>query len=396
MRRAACGLILLTIFLFGLLTSALAAGTVVEEDAPVADDISVNAYSAILLDMDKGDVLYEYNADEINYPASTTKIMTALLCLEHGDPEDVITVSDVIRDVPENASLGGLEVGEVMTVHQVLQLMLVVSASEATCVVAEYVAGDVDAFVEMMNDKAEELGCTNTHFVNPHGFPNSDHYTTARDLSKIALAAMEYKEFRDIVGAAVTTVEPTNIHGKQTIVSTNGILPGSKYPDYNYPYAIGIKTGHTSSAGFCLASAAEKDGLRLLCVVMGTPSRTSSFAQTISLFDWGYDNYDILNYGRDDVPEPELPAMTDTAEDSVFDQEEPEPTATPAPTPAPEPSASLTPAPSPEAPERQEIATRRFSELDAGSRRLMVMIGGVILAAFLLMVTMIVVLIRRR
>ena len=345
MNRVLRSLLLLLICLLLCFTPVLAAGTVTEQDAPVAEDLFLNAYSAILLNMDTGEVLYEYNADEQNYPASTTKIMTALLTLENGDPEDMVTVSSTAIDaIPSTASQWGLVPGEELTVHQLLQVMLVVSASEATTVAAEYVAGDIESFVEMMNERAQELGCTGTHFVNTHGFPNSDHYTTARDLSKIALEAMKYEEFREIVATAVTEIEPTNYSHSYSITSTNGLLPGSRYPEYDYPYAIGIKTGHTSYAGFCLVSAADKDGLRLLSVVMGTPSRESSFAQTIELFEWGYDNYDILNYGK--TPE-EGPAIVDPSTLAEAPDEEDETkedvmiTPTPSPSPSPSPSFSV-------------------------------------------------------
>ena len=210
-----------------------------------------------------------------------------------------------------------------MSVHRLLQALLVVSASEAANVVAEYISGSREKFVELMNEEAQELGCTGTHFANCHGLPNSEHYTTARDLAIIAQAAMEYEEFRDIVGSAVTTLAATNVHGTQKITSTNGVLPGSSYPNYSYPYAIGIKTGHTSVAGYCLVSAADKDGRRLLCVVMGCGSRTASFSQTIRLFDWGYDNYDALTYGVD-VPDPDLPDESDNQDSTLENEEEPE------------------------------------------------------------------------
>ena len=276
-----------------------------------------------------------YKADEKNYPASTTKIMTAYLCLKYGDPKDIVTVkSSAFEDLSQAASTGNLVVGETMSVHRLLQSLLVVSASEAANVVAEYISGSREKFVDLMNQEAQELGCTGTHFANCHGLPNSDHYTTARDLAIIAQAAMEYEEFREIVGSAVTTLAATNVHGTQQITSTNGVLPGSSYPGYSYPYAIGIKTGHTSVAGYCLVSAADKDGRRLLCVVMGCGSRTASFSQTVRLFEWGYENYDALTYGMD-VPDPELPDESDN-QDSTLEEAEPmsvQETAVPSPTP---------------------------------------------------------------
>lgn len=396
MNRAIRSLILCAIFVLCCFTPTLAAGTLVEQDAPVAEDISVRAYSAILLDMDSDMVLYEYNADEMNYPASTTKIMTAYLCLKYGDPEDTVTVSSsAFSDISAAASTGGLVVGETMTVHRLLQSLLVISASEAANVVAEYVSGSREEFVELMNEEAEALGCTGTHFANCHGLPNSDHYTTARDLAAIAMAAMEYKEFRDIVGSAVTTMEATNRHGARTIVSTNGLLPGSRYPDYNYPYAIGIKTGHTSVAGYCLVSAADKDGRRLLSVVMGTPSRVSSFAQTIDLFDWGYENYDIIAYNEAlTAPPPEPPADEPDSQlepDSVLElEEEPAPSLAPTPTPPPTPEpAAVSEALAP--PEESQTTAPVFS-----LTTMLIFLGVAIFLALALLVTLIVLLVRRR
>ena len=345
MNRVVRSFLLCLICLLLCFTPVLAAGTVTEQDAPVAEDLWLNAYSAILLNMDTGEVLYESNADEQNYPASTTKMMTALLTLENGDPKDMVTVSSTATDaIPSTASQWGLVPGEELSVHQLLQVMLVVSASEATTVAAEYVAGDIESFVEMMNERAQELGCTGTHFVNTHGFPNSEHYSTARDLSKIAMEAMKYEEFREIVATAVTEIEPTNYSRAYSITSTNGLLPGSRYPEYDYPYAIGIKTGHTSNAGFCLVSAADKDGLRLLSVVMGTPSRESSFAQTIELFEWGYANYDILTYGKTPTEGPAIVDPTTLAA-APDEEDETREDIVLSPSLSPSPSPSLTPPP---------------------------------------------------
>lgn len=288
----------LAILLFVCVIPVAATEAINESDTPMAEDINVNAYAAIVLDMKTGRVLYEHDADEKNYPASTTKIMTAYLALKYGDPDDMVTVSkDAFSDLSDLASTWDTVVGEEMRVYRALQEMLVVSASECANVIGEYISGSREEFVNLMNEEAQALGCTNTNFVNCHGLPRSQHYTTARDLATIAMAAMEYEEFREIVGSAVTVLEATNIHGVQSITSTNGILPGSSYPLYNYPYAIGIKTGHTSVAGYVLVSAANKDDTELLCVVMGCNTRESSFAQTIKLYDWAYENYDILTYG---------------------------------------------------------------------------------------------------
>lgn len=323
MKRLLSFLLTLSFVLSAAILPASAA-TLTESDAPVVPEIAVNAYSAILMDMDSGEILFDYDADEQNYPASTTKIMTAYLCCKYGNPKDNVTVSSsAFSNISALASTGGLEVGEKMTVHRLLQALLVVSASEAANVVGEYISGSHEEFVNLMNEEAQALGCTGTHFANCHGLPNDDHYTTAHDLARIARAAMEYEEIRDIVGSAVTTMEATNMSPAKTITSTNGILPGSSYPQYDYEYAIGIKTGHTYPAGYCLISAADNNGRRLLCVIMGCGSRESSFAQTIDLYEWGYENYEAILYGREPA-EPEAsqepPEEDSTVEDSVLEE----------------------------------------------------------------------------
>lgn len=297
-----------------------------ESDSPVAEDVSVTAYAAVVMDMESGKVLYDHDAEETNYPASTTKVMTALLCLEKGNLKDKVTVSSqAVNSLPAAASTGGISIGEEMTVYRLLQSMLVVSACEAANAIGEYIAGSQEAFVEMMNEKAQELGCEGTHFANCHGLPNSEHYTTAKDLAIIARAAMEYDVFREIVGSAVTTLEATNVHGEQKITSTNGLLPGSYYPAYNYPYAIGVKTGHASTSGYNLISASNKDGLELIVVVMGCGSREGSFAQSIKLFDWAYENYDILTWGENSTETTEVLEEApeyENIEDSTMEEEE--------------------------------------------------------------------------
>ena len=319
-RRITC-LILMLCMMAVCITPAMASNTIIEQDMPVAEDISVTAFAAILMDMDTGKVLFDKDIDEKNYPASTTKIMTAYLCLKYGDINDTVTVSShAFSNLSQLASTGGLKVGEEMSVYRLLQCLLVVSASEAANVVGEYISGSHEEFVNLMNEEAQALGCKNTHFANCHGLPNADHYTTAEDLAIIAKAAMEYDAFREIVGTAKTVMEATNKTKERTIISTNGILPGSSYPSYQYEHALGIKTGHTSFAGYCLVSAAEKDGHTLMCVILGTGSRTSSFRQTINLYEWGFENYDLLTYE---------PAVVDTGagqnlEEAMLEGENPE------------------------------------------------------------------------
>lgn len=320
-------LLLICIMLFSVCVSpVLASDTLHESDAPVADDVSVSAYAAIVVDMETGETLYDHDADEKNYPASCTKVMTAYLTLKYGDPDDMVTVtSDAFSNLSQQASTWDLKVGEEMTVYRALQCMLVVSACEAANVLGAYISGTKEEFVDLMNEEAQALGCTGTQFANCHGLPNSNHYTTARDLAIIAQAAMEYDVFREIVGSAINVLEPTNIHKEQRITSTNGLLPGSSYPSYNYEYAIGVKTGHSSTAGYNLVSAANKDGQELMVVVMGVGSREGSFSQSIKLYDWAYENYEYLTWGQDNAITEELveeaPEYEET-ETSIVEEEE--------------------------------------------------------------------------
>lgn len=392
MKRISALVLILLFTLSSVILPVCASDRLNESDSPMADPITISAKAAILINMDTGETLYEYDADEQNYPASTTKVMTAYLCLKYGDPKDEVTVSSsAFSNISQRASTGGLVVGETMTVHRLLQALLVVSASEAANVVGEYISGTHEEFVNLMNEEAQALGCTGTHFANCHGLPNPDHYVTARDMAIIATAAMQYEEFRDIVGSAVTTMEKTNKHGEQVITSTNGILPGSSYPNYNYEYAIGIKTGHTEPAGYCLISAADKDGLRLLCVVLGCGSRTGSFDQTIKLYNWGYENYDLLTYGYTAVPTPE-PA-------------EPEPEETPEPSPTPTPTPSLSPSPEPSPVQLSAAPTEEAADASEGINwaaltgpmlPLTIVICAIILVILILIVMVIVLMVKRR
>ena len=265
-----------------------------------ADAPAVYCRAAYLMAMDTGEVLYAYNADAANYPASTTKIMTAYLCLKYGNVNDYFTVSHSSRFDLTGASLAGLAVGERLSVYGLLQALLTVSGCDAANVIGEYISGSCGAFVDLMNQEAAALGCTNTHFVNCHGVPTPYHYTTVHDIALIANAAMQYPVFREIVGSAQVTLEATNLRGARVLKNTNGLLPGSG-SDYSYPYAIGIKTGSSSASGYCLVSAAEKDGVRLMCVIYGAPSSSSRNAQSVNLLNWGFENYNPNTIARGSI-----------------------------------------------------------------------------------------------
>ena len=256
----------------------------------------------ILMEESTGTILYEKNSDEAHYPASITKIMTTLLALENGNLSDMVTFSD---DAINNTEGSGIarDYGEQMTLEQCLYGVMLESANECAYAVAEHVGGTVENFVDMMNAKAKELGCTNTHFANPHGLQDENHYTTAHDMALIAQAAYQNETFRIIIGTKMYTIPPTNKHAEETVLRNHHDMlctyhnPNRKYL---YPYCVGGKTGYTATANSTLVTYAEKDGMTLICVVMNTQS-PNQFIDTVNLFDYAFDNFQVLNVAENDT-----------------------------------------------------------------------------------------------
>ena len=263
---------------------------------------TVRAKSALLLELNSDQILLEQNADQQIYPASLTKIMTCLLTLEHGTLSDVVTVSETaLQNLDAAGSTAGLQAGEQLTLEQLLYCMMLSSANEACNVAAEYVAGSVEAFVDMMNAEAAALGCTGTHFANPHGLHDENHYTTARDLSLIAKEALKSETFQTITSTVAYEVPATNLSEARELQTTNLLeTPGSRY---YYEYASGVKTGFTTPAGRCLISTAEKPDskLKLLSVVCGAEDvlldsgeiENQNFTETKALFEYGFENFEF-------------------------------------------------------------------------------------------------------
>lgn len=263
----------------------------------LADSQKPNLVSkaAILMDNKTGKILYAKNENEKMYPASTTKIMTAILTLENCHLDEVVTVSyDAVMSIPDGYSSAFLQVGEQLTVEQLLQLLLVHSANDAANTLAEYVGGSVESFVSMMNTKVHELGLSHTHFSNTFGMHDDNHYTTAQDLALIMQYCIKNNNFRRISGSASCALPATNKYGTRRYNSTNELMipNNSNY----YPYLTCGKTGYTSQAGDCLVSCGFKDDLELICVILGgkTVNDVSTrFSETKKLYHYGYDNYSI-------------------------------------------------------------------------------------------------------
>ncbi|MBE7048710.1 MAG: D-alanyl-D-alanine carboxypeptidase [Ruminococcaceae bacterium] len=260
-----------------------------------AEEPEIQSASAIMIHAGTNRVIYEKNPDIKVYPASTTKIMTALLAIEALEPSTELTVSESAIMIDRDGSNMGLLRDEVLTVEQLLYGLLVHSANDAANVLAEAVSGDIATFVDTMNLRATELGMTGTHFVNTHGYHDEEHYTTARDMMKLAVCAMEQPLFRQVVATATYEIPPTNKYEETRILSNSNALV-NRIRDHRYAYdgAAGIKTGYTQDAGSCLVSYAERNGLGYYCVTFSAPVEYEgnySFLDSIALFNYGFNDF---------------------------------------------------------------------------------------------------------
>jgi D-alanyl-D-alanine carboxypeptidase (penicillin-binding protein 5/6) len=262
---------------------------------------NVSAEAIYSAELSTGKVLFEKNSHEKMYPASTTKVMTALLVIENCELTDTATASyNAISIIPSGYSTANIQVGETLTIEDLLYALMLPSANEAANVLAEHVAGSIASFATMMNTRAEELGCENTHFVNANGIHNEDHYSTAYDLYLIAKEAMKSDTFRKIVSTTSYTLPATEQYSTndRVLKNTNQLLhvnKSSKADNYYYKYCIGIKTGFTTQAQNCLISASSKDGLEIINVVLGAGSTEDNlsvrYLDSIELFNNAYNNY---------------------------------------------------------------------------------------------------------
>ncbi len=258
--------------------------------------IDVYSNSAILIDGKTGEVLFEKNSNQKVYPASTTKILTAYIALSQGYTmkEQIIPSRTAVMSVPKGSSLAYFSENEILNLEQVLYGLMLPSGNDAANILAEHISGSVSDFADLMNSTAKDLGATNSNFVNANGLHNDNHYTTAADLAKIACACMKIEKFREIVSQSKYDMPATNISKtSRTFLNTNKLLLSGG--EYFYPYATGIKTGFTTQAGNCLVASASKDGLDLISVVLGGSiipvNKSTAFTDTISLFDYGFENY---------------------------------------------------------------------------------------------------------
>lgn len=260
------------------------------DDPTRAPDLVANA--AIVMDAASGQVLYEKNSQEKKYPASITKILTVLIALEHNvDFNATVTMSEnAIWGVERDSTLIGLDVGEQVTVKDLVYATMVKSANECAYALAEYVAGDIESFAKLMNERAAEIGCKNTHFVTPNGLHDEDHYTTAYDMALITKEAFKNETFREIAGTLNYTVPATNLT-EETRPLWNGNKMINPAEPYYYEYCEGGKTGYTMKANNTLMTFAKKDGLELICVIMDCDGAKYAYSDSKALYNYCFNNY---------------------------------------------------------------------------------------------------------
>ncbi len=246
------------VFLLRKIVVFVLAIILVFQNAAAAEKIGVSAASAVVIEAESGRVLYEKNAEDRRGMASTTKIMTAIVALEKGNPTDIVKISNHAANV-EGSSMY-LKAGEKITLENLVYGLMLVSGNDAATAIAEHISGSEEKFAALMNKKAKEIGANDTHFTNPHGLSDDEHYTTARDLAKIAAYGLENPVFAEIVSTKNKTIEREAL-GKTTLVNHNKLLK-------TYDGCIGVKTGFTKATGRCLVSASERNGLKIVCVTL--------------------------------------------------------------------------------------------------------------------------------
>ncbi|NLX83362.1 MAG: hypothetical protein GXZ04_06070 [Clostridiales bacterium] len=249
-------------------------------------DEFLNAKSCLVVNAKTGKILFAKNPQERLYPASTTKMMTLLLALEHGNLDEQHELPAITGEVPRDSSLVPVYPGEKMSLRDLLYGLMLRSGNDAANAIAVIVAGSMEQFVQRMNERAAELGMTDTHFMNPHGYHDAGHYSTARDLTILAINAMNNPEFSAISSALIYDLPPTSKRGTLQIRDTSELL--NPLSSYYYEGAFGIKSGYTSAAGFCYVGAAKEGEEVLLATIMGSRTRNRGWNDMARLFHYGF------------------------------------------------------------------------------------------------------------
>ena len=282
------------IMLFSLCPASPAYAAEYDPEHPeILETDHLNCESAILIEMESGEVVFEKNADAQMYPASTTKILTTYLALTMADPTETVIVSQSAVNIPEDSSKLGLAAGEEINLLDLLYGTMLTSGNDGANAIAEAVSGTVYDFVTLMNQAAEVFGCSEkTQFANAHGYHDENHHTTARDMALIARQALKSETMRQIANTKSYVLPRDNVYRERQVNTTNKMIRlDENKPDCYYEYGTGVKTGHHSAAGWCLVSTATKNGITLLSVVFNASSETRSYTDSKKLFEYGFTQY---------------------------------------------------------------------------------------------------------
>lgn len=304
--------ILLIITLFNLYTLSFADSTIPNPD------FQIYSSGSVLMDASTGKVLIQKDMNKQLYPASTTKILTAIIAIEKLDLSSTLIASrSAVMAIPSGYSNAGIKVGESLNVNDLLEMFLIHSANEVGYIFAEEISGNIENFANLMNQKATELGCINTHFTNPSGIHDINHYSTAYDMALIARYCMKNETFRNIVNKKSCKFSATDLYPEERYFkNTNSLLDPSNR--YYYEYAIGIKTGFTTQAKNCLIAGAQKNGIELIAVMLGAEAtengQSGRYIDAKNLFDFGFENYKVKQFLQEGTKITEIKIKNATKE----------------------------------------------------------------------------------
>lgn len=297
-------------------------------DANFNIDFTPSCESLYLYNLDNGVEVYNKNGDKKMYPASLTKIMTYIVVAENIKDFDntKITVKKELLSslLGTGSSVSGIKTDDILSITQLLHCLMIKSGNDAALVLADYIGGDVRTFVDMMNNKAAELGCSKTHFVNPHGLHDDDHYSTAIDIATMTKYAMTLPGFMEICCLPTSYVLGQD---KYPLVTTNSMIDQARGGKYYYQYARGIKTGHTEEGGYCLVSSAAYNGYSYLCVALGAPIKNSAgnritdnhaMLDSKSIYKWAFTNLELKPILKKKDPLSEIKVKLATSKDSTL------------------------------------------------------------------------------
>ena len=283
----------------------------------------ITSTAAVIMEDTTETTIYAKNMDQVLYPGATVKVMTTLLALENAQLSDQVTMTATgVSGVTDGGASISAQLDEVFTVEQCLYAIMLSSANDVALQIAEHIGGSVDSFVQMMNARAAELGCTNTVFTNPTGLPDENQHTTAHDMALIMKAAIDNESFRTIAGTSSYTIPATNVSGGERVLTNNFAMLNNTDASY-YQYCLGGREGYTEASGSTLVCGAEKDGISLIAVVLQGASGTTA-AEAVSLLNYGFDNFQLLSLGDNDfnmISGSEVFVPNGTASDALTTQD---------------------------------------------------------------------------